>query len=186
MADGVGNDDYLAKKRHDNHKNRFRLRVYHPEDKTAKFEIKRKSYGREVKESVIISREDAQEILRRNYRVLLKYDSEAAIFSYDMMQSRLYRPVSLVEYDRRAYTHPHFNTRITLDNNLRVCDFCFDLFRPRLNFRTVLPGSETILEIKYDRFLFRQVQEVLAQCDLSRPPVSKYGSSRSLLENYYT
>lgn len=183
--DGILNDDYRAKKQHADHKNRFRLRIYHPDDETAKFEIKRKSYGREVKESVIISREDAQALLRRNYRVLLKYESETAVFGYDVMCSRLYRPVSLVEYDRRAYTHPCFNTRITLDNKLRISDFCHDLFRPRLNFRSALPDDETILEIKYDRYLFRQIQQVLAECDLGRRPPSKYGSSRSILEEYY-
>lgn len=31
---------------------KFRVRVYHPDDKVAKFELKRKSFGRELKESI--------------------------------------------------------------------------------------------------------------------------------------
>lgn len=104
------------------------MRIYHPEDQTAKFELKRKSFGRELKESIVITRADAQEILRRNFQVLLKYDSPIAKYAYQLMTTRLYRPVSLIEYDRRAYTHEHFNTRVTMDNNLRYCDFCYDLF----------------------------------------------------------
>lgn len=72
-----------------------------------------------------------------------------------------------------------------MDNKLRCCDFCYDLFSHHLNFRAAMPADETILEIKYDRFLFRQIQQVLSQCDLTRNPPSKFGSSRSILKNYY-
>lgn len=101
------------------------------------------------------------------------------------MKTRLYRPVSLVEYDRRAYTHPSFNTRVTLDNNLRYCPFCCDLFSHHLNFQSALPKNHTILEIKYDRFLLRQIQEALSHCDLTRESPSKFGTSRQILKYCY-
>lgn len=183
--DSIDNEDYRDKKLHADEKKRIRLRVYHPDDQKAKFELKRKSFGRELKESVVVSREDAREILKQNYSVLLHYDTPTARYAYDLMTTRLYRPVSLIEYDRRAYTHPNFNTRVTMDNNLRCCEFCYDLFSHHLNFKALMPKDETILEIKYDRFLFRQIQEVLAQCDLSRKPPSKFGSSRKILKRYY-
>ncbi len=183
--DSITNEDYWDKKHHADEKKRIRLRIYHPEDEKAKFELKRKSFGRELKESVVISRADAQALLQGDYRVLLHYDHPTARYGYDLMTTRLYRPVSLIEYDRRAYTHPNFNTRVTMDNNLRYCPFCHDLFRERLNFQSALPKDQTILEIKYDRFLFRQIQEVLAQCDLTRKPPSKFGSSRSILNYCY-
>lgn len=183
--DSIDNEDYRDKKLHADEKKRIRLRVYHPDDQKAKFELKRKSFGRELKESVVVSQEDAQEILKQNYSVLLHYDTPTARYAYDLMTTRLYRPVSLIEYDRRAYTHPNFNTRVTMDNNLRCCEFCYDLFSHYLNFKALMPKDETILEIKYDRFLFRQIQEVLVQCDLSRKPPSKFGSSRKLLKSYY-
>lgn len=183
--DSIINEDYEDKRAHADEKKRIRVRVYHPKDPTAKFELKRKHFGRELKESVVVSREDAKRLLHRDYAALLNYDSDTARYAYDLMTTRLYRPVSLIEYDRRAYTHPNFNTRITLDNNLRYCDFCFDLFAESLNFKSGLPKDETILEVKYDRFLFRQIQEVLARCDLTRRPPSKFGTSRNLLKEYY-
>lgn len=183
--DSITNEDYMDKRNHADEKKRIRVRVYHPDDKVAKFELKRKSFGRELKESVVISRADAQRILKRDYTALLNYDNPTARYAYDLMTTRLYRPVSLIEYDRRAYTHPNFNTRVTMDNNLRYCDFCYDLFGKNLNFKAALPKDETILEIKYDRFLFRQVQEALSQCDLSRKPPSKFGSSRDILKYCY-
>lgn len=183
--DSIANEDYEDKRCHADEKKRIRLRVYHPEDTSAKFELKRKSFGRELKETVIIRREDAQRLLLRDYSPLLHYDHPAARYAYDLMTTRLYRPVSLIEYDRRAYTHPSFSTRITLDSNLRYCDFCYDLFSRHLNFKQALPPDQTILEVKYDRFLFRQIQDALSRCDLSRRPPSKFGSSRALLMHFY-
>lgn len=183
--DSITNEDYWDKKEHKDEKKRIRVRVYDPDDKKAKFELKRKSFGRELKESVVITREDAIRILNRDYSALLNYDSDTARYAYDLMTTRLYRPVSLVEYDRRAFTHPNFNTRITMDNNLRYCDFCYDLFSHNFNFKSAMPKDETILEVKYDRFLFKQIQDVLSQCDLTRKPVSKFGSSRSVLKEFY-
>ena len=183
--DSLQNEDYLDKKNHTDEKKRIRVRIYHPEDQTAKFELKRKSYGRELKESVIISRQDAQRLLEQDYSVLLHYDGDTARYAYDLMSTHLYRPVSLIEYDRRAYTHPCFNTRVTMDKDLRYCEFCHDLFSTHLNFKRALPADETILEIKYDRFLFKQIQDALAQCDLTLKPPSKFGSSRSILKYYY-
>ena len=57
--DSITNEDYEDKKNHADEKKRIRVRVYHPDDKVAKFELKRKSFGRELKESIVISREDA-------------------------------------------------------------------------------------------------------------------------------
>lgn len=183
--DSLANDDYIDKKRGNPEKKRIRIRVYHPADQQVKFELKRKSYGRELKESLLITREEAQALLNREYRVLLRYDSSIARYAYDLMTTRQYRPVSLIEYDRRAYTHRCFNTRVTMDSHLRYCDFCRDLFSHNLNFKSGMRDDETILEIKYDRFLFRQIQEVLSQCDLTGKPPGKFGTSRSLLKEYY-
>ena len=183
--DSIANDDYWDKKHHADEKKRLRVRIYHPEDQKAKFELKRKSFGRELKESVIITREDARRLLDGDYSVLLHYDNPTARYAYGLMCSRCYRPVSLIEYDRRAYTHPDFNTRVTLDNNLRYCPFCYDLFSTHLNFQSAMPKDQTILEIKYDRYLFRQIQDALAQCDLTQKPPSKFGSSRKILKYYF-
>lgn len=183
--DSITNEDYIAKINHEDEKKRIRVRVYDPDDKKVKFELKRKSYGRELKESVVISREDAKALIERNYEVLLKYNEPTAKYAYELMKTRLYRPVSLIEYDRRAYTHENFNTRVTMDNNLRFCDHDYDLFSHNLNFQMGIPKDETILEIKYDRFLFKQIQDVLSKCDLTRKPPSKFGTSRQILKEYY-
>ena len=100
--DSICNDDYIDKKNGAPEKKRIRMRVYNPDDKKVKFELKRKSYGRELKESLVIGREDAEALLAGKYSVSLGYDSGTARYAYELMTARAYRPVSLIEYDRRG------------------------------------------------------------------------------------
>ena len=183
--DSICNDDYIDKQNKEPMKKRIRMRVYNPDDCKVKFELKRKSYGRELKESQIITRQDAQQIIKGDYSPLLKYDSPAVRDAYQLMSARQYRPVSIIEYDRRAYTHENFNTRVTMDNNLRYCDFDYNLFSKDLNFKWAMDRQDTILEIKYDRFLFKQIQQVLKHCDLTKKPPGKFATSRKILKEFY-
>ena len=72
-----------------------------------------------------------------------------------------------------------------MDNELQYCNFDYDLFEEHPNFKKVMPQNQTILEVKYARFLFPQLQDVLKQCNLKKCPVSKFASSREMLQGYY-
>ena len=182
--DSIDNEDFREKQIKTEKRKRIRVRIYNEEDKFAKFEIKRKYFERELKESITITKEDAIRLINREYSVLLNYkDNPLYEYAFNLMKSKLYRPVSMVEYDRRAFTHEFFNTRVTLDNNLRFTNFNYDLFNK--NFKKGLPGDKSILEVKYDRFLFQQLQEVLSKCNFVGKPPSKFGTSRQLLNTYY-
>lgn len=182
--DDMCNSDFWDKENGEISKNRIRLRIYHTTDATAKFEIKRKLYARQKKESVTITREHALALQEGNYEVLENYTSPTAAYGWKLMRARCYRPVCVIAYDRRAYTHPDFNTRVTIDSRLRCCDTRLDLFSDSLNFYSLLRPDQSILEIKYDRFLFRQLQDVLKNCDLTRHPPSKFGSARKKVMEY--
>lgn len=183
--DGLDNQDYNEKMRKFDFVKRVRLRVYDIHSDTAKFEIKRKKSGNQIKDSIIVRKEDALEMLDGNFEVLKKYEGPTAELGYELCSTMGYRPVSMVEYKRRAYTHPFFNTRLTLDNELRYCNWDYDLYGEKTNYKQVLPLTDTILEVKYDRYLFPQLQDVLKQCNLKKCPVSKFGSSRELLQQFY-
>lgn len=184
--DSIDNEDFIEKQIKTEKRKRIRVRIYNEEDKFAKFEIKRKHFERELKESITITKEDAIRLINREYSVLLNYkDNPLYEYAFNLMKSKSYRPVSMVEYDRRAFTHEFFNTRVTLDNNLRFTNFNYDLFNKNINFQKGLPGDKSILEVKYDRFLFQQLQEVLSECNFVGKPPSKFGTSRQLLNTYY-
>ena len=183
--DGVDNQDYMSKKNKQDFRKRMRIRIYKPTDELAKFEIKRKFHGRQVKDSVLIKKEDVIEIQKGNFEPLLNYDSPTARMGYELGHSMGYRPVSVVEYKRRAYTHPSFNTRVTLDNMLRYKSIVNDLYAEDINFNYAMPLRNTILEVKFESYLFESIQKVLANCNLQKCKISKFGSSRALLEEYY-
>ncbi|EGT4144392.1 polyphosphate polymerase domain-containing protein [Clostridium perfringens] len=184
--DSIDNEDFREKQIKTEKRKRIRVRIYNEEDRFAKFEIKRKHFERELKESITITKEDAIRLINREYSVLLNYkDNPLYEYAFNLMKSKSYRPVSMVEYDRRAFTHEFFNTRVTLDNNLRFTNFNYDLFNKNINFQKGLPGDKSILEVKYDRFLFQQLQEVLSKCNFVGKPPSKFGTSRQLLNTYY-
>ncbi|MCX0356138.1 polyphosphate polymerase domain-containing protein [Clostridium perfringens] len=184
--DSIDNEDYTEKLIKTEKRKRVRLRIYNETDKVAKFEIKRKYLERELKESITISKEDAIKLINREYDILLKYKNNPLYeYAFNLMKTKSYRPVSMVEYDRRAFTHEFFNTRVTLDNNLRFTNFNYDLFNENINFKKGLPGDQSILEVKYDRFLFHQLQEILSKCNFVGKPPSKFGTSRQLLNTYY-
>ncbi len=183
--DSKSNQDFNDKLVKSKEQKRIRMRIYTVYDETAKIELKRKSFGRQKKVSLVITRQDALKLAKCDFQVLKNYDSEIAEYLYEVMTTHNYRPVSIIEYDRRAYTHRDFSTRITLDSNLRYTDFNYDLYSENLNFKRVLSADKTILEIKYSKFLFSQIQYLLSRIDMSKKPVSKYASSRSVLSNYY-
>ena len=134
--DSIDNEDFREKQIKTEKRKRIRVRIYNEEDKFAKFEIKRKHFERELKESITITKEDAIRLINREYSVLLNYkDNPLYEYAFNLMKSKLYRPVSMVEYDRRAFTHEFFNTRVTLDNNLRFTNFNYDLFNKNINFK---------------------------------------------------
>lgn len=87
------------------------MRIYTLEGTKVKFEIKRKSFGRQLKETIKINKSDAIEIINGNYEVLLNYTTDISEYAYNLMKTHNYRPVALVEYDRRAFTHKNFNAR---------------------------------------------------------------------------
>ena len=126
--DGLDNQDYVERRIKTPFNKRIRLRVYSPQDQTAKFEIKKKWTKNQIKDSVVVTRADAIEMLNGNFEVLKNYDSPTAELGYEICTTSGYRPVSMVEYKRRAYTHPQFSTRITLDSDLRYSDTNLDLF----------------------------------------------------------
>jgi hypothetical protein len=183
--DSITNTDYLNKIHKAPARKTIRVRAYNANSPNAKFEIKFKGGERQVKKSVTISREDALAMLKQNYEVLLKYDDLTAHYGYKIMTAGLYRPVSFIQYDRRAFTHRNFNTRITLDNHILYSNQSFNLFNPELDFCTPIMTNNSVLEVKYEKYLLPYIQDMILSCERLGKPVSKFGSSRKIVKRYY-
>ncbi|SDW83279.1 polyphosphate polymerase domain-containing protein [Tepidimicrobium xylanilyticum] len=182
--DTYSDTDFYEKLNGIEYRKKIRLRTYSPDLPTVKLELKRKIGDNQEKKSLIISQEDAKELINLNYDVLNKYESETASMFYNIMKFNGLRPVVQVEYRRKAFIHPMNNIRVTLDNDIKSSETHFNMF----SYSPILAPVEdyyfALLEIKYNNFLFKWITDLIGVYDLARQSYSKYMVSRGLFERY--
>ena len=132
---------------------------------------------------MVISREDAVKLCEGSYGVLLNYKGEDALRIYTKMVFGHYSPVVVVEYNRRAYIHSEYNTRITFDSEVKSSEINLDLFDPVLPMAPVITEG-VILEVKYNAKLLKYVSDVFKPYSLTNVSASKYCSSRRIFQEY--
>ncbi|MDD3205105.1 MAG: polyphosphate polymerase domain-containing protein [Lachnospiraceae bacterium] len=181
--DTLNNKDYKEKEDGVQYRQKIRLRIYDTKDERTKFELKAKNGNYQHKTSLLVSREDAKLLQEGDYGILLDYDSETALRLYSELTLGCYRPVALIEYDRRAFIYPENNTRITFDTKIRCSEMDLDIFNEQVAWIPV--GVENaILEVKYDDRLYKPISMILQKYHLNNISYSKYGNGRPIMEAY--
>lgn len=161
------------------HRKKIRLRTYGDTGQdTVKFEIKHKNGQLVRKDSVKLSRVDAEEICAGDYSILLNYKHPVLDSIYTTFLSRAYKPKVIVEYHRVALTLPFSNIRITFDKKLRSNINHLDLFSSVQDTMPVIIEGKQILEVKFDRFLPDHIKKVLSGVNAERMAISKYTLAR--------
>ena len=183
--DSIENQDFSLKMAGVEVRKKIRIRTYSTDADKCKLEVKQKNGELQHKVSLWITREEAGELTRGNYSVLTRYfdQSQDAVYIYTTMMMGHYMPVVLVEYDRIAYTHPLYNTRLTLDMNLRSSESSFDLFSKEPIYTPQMLESY-VLEVKYNKKLLGFLSEILRSFHLTKCSVSKYCISRKLFYDF--
>jgi hypothetical protein len=153
---------------------KFRMRIYNHSDEVIKLEKKIKLDQYIGKESIQISREDADHILAGDITFLA--DSENRLLRAFYLESRgnLLRPNVIVDYYREAYIHPMGNVRITFDIGLhtgleRVALFDRDVFT-----MGAIEEPGVIFEIKYDNFLPQSIRGLFPSTIRPRLSIGKF------------
>lgn len=182
--DSIDNCDYYSKINGEEVRKKIRLRIYDTKTEKVKLEIKRKMNISQRKETSTISREDAIRLINKDYSVLLKYNNETAKSAYNIMTIGQYRPVVLVDYNRKAYIHEENNIRVTLDSDIRSNEFNFDMFDDDIIMNPIVNYYNALLEVKFDGELFCWISQALSNLDTTNQSLSKYCSSRKFYENY--
>ena len=164
---------------------KLRLRVYDPRGESAVLEMKQKQGDQQLKRSLRLRREDAERLITCDYSPLLKYPEDFAAECYALMEIRCYRPRTVIEYRRKAFVAKENSIRITFDHQIEATQSNFDLFAPGLAMNPVMPRSQAVLEVKYNRFLLSYIQEMLNSIDKSELSVSKYSMARQISYQTY-
>lgn len=159
---------------------KYRLRYYDLDESVIFFERKSKDGDMTGKDSVKITRAEAQALLDGTFTAA---DTDSPLLKeFSRLRRSGYRPVVIVDYDRYAFTYPVENVRVTLDTAVRTCPYQTDFFGKRLLTVPVLDDGLDVLEVKYDQFLPAPVAAVLEGVPKRREAVSKYVKCLSILE----
>lgn len=161
-------------------KRKIRLRIYSMEDRSVKLEYKCKSGSDGVKHSLTITREEAQLMENHQYGFLLHHSEELAARLYVKMNQNVYRPKTIIDYDRTAYTYPVSDVRITFDTNLRGSVNPYGLFKEAPFTVPLMDAGCGVLEVKYNDFLPSPIKGIVEQIDGLAEASSKYSKSRLL------
>lgn len=181
--DSINHIDFTEKMDGVESRKKIRLRLYDEDAQTVKLECKQKTGALQHKESLLINRAEAMQYMEGDYSGLLERPEETAWRLYSDMTLGCYRPVAIIEYDRCAYLYGEYNTRITIDRNVRSSELCLDLFEKEIPWIYTI-DDQVILEVKFNGKLIEPIKRILAKYHLTNVSVSKYGSGRPILEQY--
>lgn len=183
--DSVNNIDFSEKLSGVINRKKVRLRIYNGDASLCKLEIKQKSDDRQQKLGFIISEADARALSHGEYHVLKKYFdiSENSLRAYSIMEQGQYRPAVQVAYDRLAYKYPMYDTRVTIDMNVRSTESNLDLFSSFVPYTPIMQES-AVLEIKYSGKMMGFLSAILAQFHLTQGTYSKYCAGRRVYYDF--
>lgn len=153
---------------------KYRIRIYNHSDTVIKFERKTKIQNFILKETVRITRAEADRIIAGDVDFLADSKDRLLRDFYQEHRCNLMRPVSVVEYDRVAYFHPVGNVRITFDTGLRMGLGSISFFNCDICTMSIIRESDVILEIKYDEVLPQFICGLFPETIRSKTAVGKF------------
>ena len=90
------------------------------------------------------------------------------------MDTRLLRPVVIVDYERIPYVYQNGNVRVTFDMNMSSSADLFRFWDENLPKRPVMPPGMHLMEVKFDEYLPDFIYRGLNLGTLSQTAYSKY------------
>jgi hypothetical protein len=179
--DSVDDIDYYDKLGGELNRKKIRMRIYEYTGKLIKLEMKAKYDYHQLKESLIINKSDANELIKGNYDVLLKYKDDLAKRLYVILRESYYQPKEIIEYRRIAYKGKT-TTRITFDMDIKTSSDINSFFNKEINYLDVTTKKDVVLEVKFDRFLEPYIANILDKYVSRGQSVSKYVMGRNVEE----
>ena len=178
--DSVDNMDYMTKMAGIENRKKIRLRIYDTSDEKVKLEVKNRFNSYMLKESLVIPKEDALDLINGEFKVLDKYEKKTAKKVKNLMENYIYSPKTIVDYEREAFIYPEHNVRVTFDKNIRgaVSDRLFD---PSIGLTPLIREPVMVLEVKYNQVLPSFIKDAISTGRLLNSSISKYCMARELL-----
>lgn len=176
--DSIEDNDYYDKLGGEVNRKKIRLRIYDTKSNKVKLELKSKFDTHQIKESLIITKDDAEKLIKEDYSVLLNYSNEIAQKIYVILKKGIYKPKIIIEYQRIAYT-TNTTTRLTFDYNIKSSTNINKFFKENINYDNLTSNKDIVLEVKFDRFLEPYISNILSSYQSQFQSVSKYVMGRN-------
>ncbi len=154
-------------------RNKYRIRAYNNSDAVLHFERKSKQNGYNHKEAFSLTPARYAEFVAEEFTFVPSEIPLENEISLQRLTSRL-APSLIVAYDREAYVNHAGNVRITFDRNIAASHEIADFFDPQLPMMPVLQTGQFILEVKFDAFLPRQLEQALDIKKMQQITFSKF------------
>jgi hypothetical protein len=177
--DNKSNDSYYEKIDGIEKKKKFRIRIYDLRSNPIKLEIKSKVNNIVLKETMLISKQDMEDIISGDYSCLLNSNNSIAKKIYYYFIKDYYKPVILIDYKREAYYFDLNKIRITFDKEIKKNEINpISLFKKDINMSPVFNNFKIILEIKYTDSIPTWIKNLLQTPRFEKCAISKYSLSR--------
>lgn len=156
---------------------KFRLRIYNgnPDFILLEKKVKQGELGHKLK--AILTEEECHSILTGEIDFLKERTEQVCRELYICLSTGLFRPCSIVEYDREAYIWEPGRIHITIDSNIRTSNIIADFLSPSLSL-VGTSGGTRVLEIKYGNFIPLHISKLLQIDCRQLGTMSKYALSR--------
>lgn len=160
-----------------NEREKFRIRFYNMDTSFISLEKKSKLNGLCLKESCVISADEAQRIVTGDLDWMIGCDRPLCMELYSKMQSQGLLPKTIVDYTREPFIYPPGNVRVTIDYHIRTGYFITDFLNPET---ITIPAGESpiILEIKWDEYLPDIIKDAVSIPNRRVYAFSKYAQCR--------
>lgn len=183
-------DDYYNSAYYDNesgvdYREKWRIRSYDLDSEFIRLECKKKQAGMINKTSCQISRERLERLLvgdiSHNFG-----ECESSLLNrfYYLCETRLLKPVVIVQYQRVPYIYEEGNVRVTFDCDIASSTEFHNFFDESMNTRAIQEENRQLLEIKFDEFLPNEIYKAVQLKNMQQQTFSKYYLCRKFgLEN---
>lgn len=172
-------DNYSDRCYHENEsgtdpREKFRIRIYNASAARIRLECKRKERGKTLKTSCAISEEQCRMLMRSEIPPDIGEKQTVLRKLAILMQTELFEPKIIVEYERVPYVYRVGNVRVTFDTEIRSSSRISAFLDRELTTRPILMTGQHILEVKYDELLPDFIRNVLELGTLRQTAFSKY------------
>ncbi|MFB1052169.1 polyphosphate polymerase domain-containing protein [Paraliobacillus sp. JSM ZJ581] len=163
---------------------KIRLRTYMHDPSFCLLELKKKEGNYQQKTSFRFTKEEGERLIQGDYSMLLELNHPFLIDCYQMMMQHVYKPKSVVTYERDAFVAKENKIRVTFDQLIRGSESNFNIFSNQLIENPLLDPYYIVLEVKYDGFLLQYIKDLLQELEKEQLSVSKYCLSREVSKHY--